>query len=157
MNELEKSAVFVAIALLTIGVAYLYQRHERVQALERIWLWPAIYCAIAAYAVWQRWPVDSRLAMWMSIGFVLGLILGAARGLAFEVRSGEKPGTLILRPTLLSGTIFIIALLFNEYEHVFHHGDPNLGRISASLMLLTAGSSIAANAARVIRWKHPKA
>jgi hypothetical protein len=136
MNDLLlRGGTFVGLALLTIVLAYLYQRHERVQSVERIWVWPLVYSVVAVCAIARWMPLDSRVGMWLAIALAIGLVLGTARG---------------FRPTLLSGAIFITALLFNESEHVFPWGDPNLPAITLSLMVLTAGSSIGANVSRVI-------
>jgi hypothetical protein len=148
-----KSAIFVCIAALTIFLAYLYQRHERVQKINKIWLWPLIFALLAARSIASNWPIDEILWRWMVIGFAVGLLLGAARGFAFHVRTGDKSGTIVLQPTLLSGSIFMIALLYNEYVHVFRWGDPNLQRTACALLVLTVGNSIAANLTRVINWK----
>ncbi|HTX59149.1 MAG TPA: hypothetical protein VMH02_05675, partial [Verrucomicrobiae bacterium] len=143
-DVLAKSLLFLAIALVTMVLAYLYQRHERPQALNRIWLWPLIFALLAARSIAANWPIDAQLWQWMAIGFVVGLILGTARGFAFGVRSGEKPGTILLRPNLLSGAIFMIALLYNEFWHVFRWGDPRLPRFACAMLVLTVGNSIAA-------------
>jgi hypothetical protein len=148
-----RSTIFVALAALTVVLAYLVQRHERVQSLRTIWVWPAVYVLLAARAILTHGRLDAESIRWMAIAFVIGVVLGVARGLAFDVRSGEKPGTMILRPTLLSGSIFLIALFYNEYQHVFRWGDPSLERIARSLLVLTAGNSIAVNLTRLASWK----
>lgn len=152
-DVLFKSVIFLLIAGLTIFLAYLYQRHERAQAINKIWVWPAIFALLAARSLANNWPIDATLQKWLIVGFIVGLLLGTARGFAFKVRAGEKPGTLILRPTLLSGSIFMIALLYNEFQHVFRWGDPNLGRIACAMLVLTVGNSIAANISRVVNYK----
>ena len=147
-----RSTIFVALAALTIVLAYLVQRHERVQSLRTVWVWPAVYSLLALRAVLTHRGLDEASIRWMIVAGVIGLIFGVSRGLAFGVRSGEKPGTVILRPTLISGSIFLIALVYNEYQHVFRWGDSSLERIARSLIILTAVNSIAVNATRLIKW-----
>jgi len=139
-----RSTIFIALAALTIVLAYLVQRKERVQALRTIWIWPVAYTLLAARAILTHGSLDERSIQWMIVAGVVGLALGIARGFAFDVRRGEKPGTLILRPTLLSGGIFLIALIYNEYQHVFRWGDPSLERIA---------NSIAVNLTRLVKAK----
>ena len=147
-----RSTIFVALAALTIVLAYLVQRHERVQSLRTVWVWPAVYSLLALRAVLTHRGLDATSIRWMIVAGVIGLMFGVSRGLAFGVRSGEKPGTVILRPTLISGSIFLIALVYNEYQHVFRWGDPSLERIARSLIVLTAVNSIAVNATRLVKW-----
>ncbi len=149
-----KSLIFLGAALVTIALTYLYQRHERVQSIRKIWIWPLIFTVIAARAVFSRWPFDDHFTLLLVASFAAGIPLGAARAFAFEVRSGEKPGTMILRPTLLSGAIFVSALLYSEFQHVFRWGNPALGRIACMLVVLSAGTSIAVNVTRLLRWKY---
>lgn len=151
-----QSIIFIALALATITLAHLYQRHERAQAARKIWIWPLIFIAIAAHALILRWPIDARFAWLLAGAFVLGIPIGIARGFAFGVRSGETPGTMLLRPTLLSGAIYVAALLFNELEHVLHWGQPALARISCMLLVLTVSDSIAVNVTRLLRWKYQR-
>jgi hypothetical protein len=148
-----RSTIFIALAALTIVLAYLVQRKERVQALRTMWIWPVAYTLLAARAILTHGSLDERSIQWMIVAGVVGLALGTARGFAFDVRRGEKPGTLILRPTLLSGGIFLIALIYNEYQHVFRWGDPSLERIARSLLVLTAANSIAVNLTRLVKSK----
>jgi hypothetical protein len=148
-----RSTIFIALAALTIVLAYLVQRKERVQALRTMWVWPVAYTLLAARAILTHGSLDARSIQWIIVAGVVGLALGIARGFAFDVRTGEKPGTLILRPTLLSGGIFLVALIYNEYQHVFRWGDPSLERIARSLLVLTAANSIAVNLARLANWK----
>ncbi|HEY1429800.1 MAG TPA: hypothetical protein VGF18_09520 [Candidatus Tumulicola sp.] len=148
-----RGTLFVALAALTIVLAYLFQRHERVQPLRSIWVWPAVYTLLALRAILTHRPLDESSILWMVVAGCIGLAFGVGRGLAFGVRGGEKAGTLILRPTLISGSIFLIALIYNEYQHVFKWGDPSLERIARSLIVLTAANSIAVNATRFLKWK----
>jgi hypothetical protein len=148
-----RSTVFVALAALTIVLAFLIQRRERVQSLRTAWVWPAVYSLLALRALLMHRAMDEQTIDWIIVAGMAGLILGVARGLAFGVRSGEKPGTVILRPTLISGSIFLIALMYNEYQHVFRWGDPSLERIARSLIVLTAVSSIAVNVTRLLKWR----
>jgi lipoprotein signal peptidase len=147
-----RGTIFIALAALTIALAYLIQRHERVQSLKTVWIWPAVYTLLALRTISTHRALDEQTVRWMIVAGIAGLILGVARGLAFGVRTGEKPGTVILRPTLVSGIIFLIALMYNEYQHVFRWGDPSLERIAKSLIVLTAASSIAVNATRLVKW-----
>jgi uncharacterized membrane protein YhfC len=147
-----RGTIFIALAALTITLAYLIQRHERVQSLKTVWIWPAVYTLLALRSILTHRALDEETARWMIVAAVAGAVFGVARGIAFGVRSGEKPGTLILRPTLISGIIFLIALIYNEYQHVFRWGDPSLERIAKSLIVLTAVNSIAVNATRLIKW-----
>jgi hypothetical protein len=147
-----RGTIFIALAALTIALAYLIQRHERVQSLKTVWIWPAVYTLLALRTILTHRALDEQTVRWMIVAGIAGLILGVARGLAFGVRTGEKPGTVILRPTLVSGIIFLIALMYNEYQHVFRWGDPSLERIAKSLIVLTAASSIAVNATRLVKW-----
>jgi hypothetical protein len=148
-----RSTIFIALAALTIVLAYLVQRKERVQPLRTIWVWPVAYTLLATRAIVTHGSLDARSIQWLIVAGVVGLALGVARGFAFKVRTGDKPGTLILRPTILSGSIFLIALIYNEYQHVFRWGDPSLERIARSLLVLTAANSIAVNLARLANWK----
>jgi hypothetical protein len=83
----------------------------------------------------------------------LVLAAGIARGATFQVRATGRAGTFKMMATPVSAAIFLIVLLLNEFEHVFRHGDPSLGRATCSLLVLSAGSSIAVNAARAIRGR----
>jgi hypothetical protein len=112
-----------------------------------------VYSLLALRALLMHRAMDEQTIDWIIVAGMAGLILGVARGLAFGVRSGEKPGTVILRPTLISGSIFLIALMYNEYQHVFRWGDPSLERIARSLIVLTAVSSIAVNVTRLLKWR----
>ena len=153
MTEL-KGVTFVLLAVVTIVLAYLYQRRERVQSVSKIWIWPLIFTILAAHAILGRWPIDREFALLLIGAFVAGIPIGIARGFAFGVRSGEKPGTMVLAPTLLSGTIYVVAIIYNEFEHVLHWDQPILARISCMLLVLTVGNSIAVNVTRVLRWKY---
>jgi hypothetical protein len=147
-----RSVVFVAFAALTSLCAYLYQRNERTQRLSGVWVWPAFYTLLAAHSVVIQLPGDPSLAPWLAIAFPVGLAIGTARGLAFKVRLGEEPRTMRLMATPLSAAVYLAVVFYNEFIHVFRHGDPQLGRISCALLVLTAGGSIAVNAVRVIRY-----
>jgi hypothetical protein len=147
-----RSVIFVAFVALTSALAYFYQRHERKQRLAAVWMWPAFYSLLAARAVVMQLPGDSSLAPWLGIAFPVGLAIGAARGLAFKVSAGDVPGTIRLMATPLSAAIYLAVLFYNEFIQVFRHGDPQLGRLSCALLVVTAGSSIGVNVVRVIRY-----
>lgn len=147
-----RSVVFVAFVALTSVCAYLYQRRERKQRLSTAWIWPAFYTLLALRSVLVQLPDDSSLAPWLAIAFTAGLAIGAARGLAFRVTAADEPRTMRLMATPLSATIYLAVVFYNEFIHVFHYGDSQLGRLSCALLVLTAGSSIGINAVRVIRY-----
>jgi hypothetical protein len=153
MTEL-KSVLFLVLALVTIVLAYLYQRHERVQSVSKAWIWPLIFAILAARTILVRWPIDQQFALLLVAAFFAGIPIGIARGFAFRVRSGDKPGTMVLAPTVLSGTIYLAAILYTEFEHILHWNQPTLVRISCMLVVLTVGNSIAVNVTRVLRWKY---
>ena len=147
-----RSAVFVAFVALTSVLAYLYQRNERTQQLSAAWMWPAFYTLLALRSVLIQVPGDPSLAPWLGIAFPAGLAIGTARGLAFRVRAAEEAGTMRLMATPVSAAIYLAVLFYNEFIQVFRHGDPQLGRLSCALLVVTAGCSIAVNAVRVIRY-----
>jgi len=151
-DALLRSLVFVAFAALTAVCAYLYQRNERKQRLAAAWMWPAFYTLLALRSVLIQLPNDASLAPWLAIAFPVGLAIGAARGLAFKVGVADEPRTLRLTATPLSAAIYLAVLFYNEFIQVFRHGDPQLGRLSCALLVVTAGSSIAVNAVRVLRY-----
>jgi hypothetical protein len=148
-----RSLVFVAFVSLTLVCVYLYQRNERTQRLATVWIWPAFYTLLALRSVLMQLPGDPMLDRWLVVAFPAGLLIGAARGLAFKVRAGARPGTMRLMATPLSAAIYLVVLFYNEYIQVFRHGDPQLGRLSCALLVVTAGSSIGVNAVRAIRYK----
>lgn len=151
-TALLRSAVFVAFVALTSICAYYYQRNERKQRLAAIWIWPAFYTLLALRSVIVQLGGDASLAAWLAIAFPVGLAIGIARGLAFKVRPAEEPRTMLLMATPLSAAIYLAVLFYNEFIQVFHHGDPQLGRLSCALLVVTAGSSIAVNAVRAMRY-----
>ena len=147
-----RSLVFVAFVVLTSVCAYFYQRNEREQRLSAVWVWPAFYTLLALRSVLFQLPGDSSLAPWLAFAFPLGLAIGIARGMAFKVSAAEEAGTMRLMATPLSAAIYLVVLFYNEFIQVFRHGDPQLGRISCALLVVTAGSSIGVNAVRAIRY-----
>jgi hypothetical protein len=147
-----RSLVFVAFVALTSVCAYLYQRHERKQRLSSAWIWPAFYSLLALRSVIVQLPQDASLGPWLAIAFPVGLAIGAARGLAFKIRAADEPRTMRLMATPVSAAIYLAVLFYNEFIQVFRHGYPQLGRLSCALLVMTAGSSIAVNAVRVIRY-----
>ncbi|MBV8067026.1 MAG: hypothetical protein JO113_03535 [Candidatus Eremiobacteraeota bacterium] len=151
-TALLRSVFFVAFVALTSVLAYFYQRHERKQRLAAAWMWPAFYSLLAARSVVMQLPGDSALGAWLGIAFPVGLTIGAARGLAFKVFAAQEPHTMRLMATPLSAAIYLVVLFYNEFIQVFRHGDPQLGRLSCALLVVTAGSSIAVNAVRIIRY-----
>lgn len=151
-TALLRSTVFVAIVALTSLCAYYYQRHERKQRLSAVWIWPALYTLLALRSVIVQLDGDPSLAAWLAIAFPAGLAIGVGRGLAFKVRASEEPRTMRLMATPLSATIYLAVLFYNEFIQVFHHGDPQLGRLSCALLVVTAGSSISVNAVRAMRY-----
>jgi hypothetical protein len=150
---LERSLIFVALATLTLVLAYLYQRRERVQRVRGVWIWPALFILLAAQATFRELPKDPQLLPWLGIAFLIGIPIGIVRGFVFDVREGDKPGEIRLRPTLFSGAIYVLVFYFNEFVHVFKFGDPNLGRFSCAFMVMTAGNSIAVNLTRLLRYR----
>jgi hypothetical protein len=151
--SLERALIFVALAVLTIVLAYLYQRSERMQRVRSVWLWPTIFSLLALHAVVQQLPQDPEVWPWVIVAFVLGIPIGIARAFAFRMRAGEEPGTFHVMATPLSGALYLAVLIFNEFEHVFRWGDANLARIACGFLVLTAGNSIAVNVTRVIRYR----
>jgi hypothetical protein len=137
---------------LTSVCAYLYQRNERKQRVATVWIWPAFYTLLALRSVLIQLADDATLGPWLAIAFPVGLAIGAARGLTIRVRAGQEPQTMRLMATPLSAAIYLAVLFYNEFIQVFRHGDPNLGRLSCALLVVTAGSSIAVNAVRVFRY-----
>jgi hypothetical protein len=148
-----RGVIFVALAALTLVLAYLYQRRERAQRLGSVWLWPAIFTLLALRATIRQLPGDPRLAPWLAVAFALGLALGAARAATSKVRAAAEPGTFSVAATPVGGAIFLFVLIFNEFQHVFRHGEAVLGRISCTLLVLSAGSSIAVNAGRALLYR----
>jgi hypothetical protein len=151
-TALLRTVVFVAFVALTSVCAYLYQRNERKQRLSAVWIWPAFYALLALRAVLVQLPGDPLLAPWLAFAFPVGLAIGAARGLAFKISTAGEPRTMRLMATPLSAAIYLAVLFYNEFVQVFHHGDPQIGRLSCALLVVTAGSSIGVNAVRVIRY-----
>jgi hypothetical protein len=148
-----RGVIFVALAVLTLVLAYLYQRRQRVQRLSTVWIWPAVFALLALGATIRQLPGDPALAPWLAFAFVLGIGLGAARAATLKMRAADEPGAFTVAPTPISGAIFLFVLIFNEFQHVFRHGEAVLGRISCALLILSAGSSIAVNAGRVFRYR----
>jgi peptidoglycan/LPS O-acetylase OafA/YrhL len=151
--DVVRASIFLALALLTIVLAYLYQRNARLQPIKKIWVWPAIYFVLAVHAVWRVWAQLPDFWIWVAASFAVGIVIGVLRTLAFRVERTDVPGTMRLRPTLLSGAIYCAVLIFNEYEQVFHWGDANLVRISCSLLVLTFANSLAVNIGRALKWR----
>lgn len=148
-----RALIFLALATLTIVLAYLYQRHERMQSVRGVWMWPAIFTILALRSVFQELPHDPQLGLWLVIAFVLGIPVGIARAFAFKMRRGVEPDTFHIMATPLSAVLYLAVLIFNEFEHVFRYGDPTLARISCAFLVLTAGNSITVNVTRVIRYR----
>ncbi len=148
-----RAVTFVGIAILTLVLSYLYQRNERTQRASGVWTWPAIFTLLAAWALFRQLPGDPGLLGWLPAAFAIGVAIGIVRGIVFGLRPGDAPNTLLLRPNLISGAIYVIVLGFNEFVHVFYHGNPYLGRFSAAFLILTAGNSIAVNVTRLIRYR----
>ncbi|MBV8491329.1 MAG: hypothetical protein JO199_12435 [Candidatus Eremiobacteraeota bacterium] len=147
-----RSLIFVALAALTAVLAYFYQRNERTQSLTSVWTWPAFFSLLAGHAIVQQLPGDPTVGAWLAIAFPIGLAIGAARGIAFKVAAANVPHTLRIAATPASAAIYLAVLFYNEFLHVFRYGDPQMRRISCALLVLTAGSSIAVNAVRVVRY-----
>lgn len=147
-----RSLVFVAFVALTSVCAYFYVRTERRQRLSMVWIWPLFYTLLALRSVLIQLPDDPSLGPWLAFAFPLGLLIGVARGLTSKVSAAEEPGTMRLKATRVSQAIYLAVLFYNEFIHIFRHGDPQLGRISCALLVLTAGASIAVNAVRAIRY-----
>ena len=59
---------------------------------------------------------------------------------------------MLLKATPLSQAIYLTVLFYNEFIHIFRHGDPQLGRLSCALLVVTAGGSIGVNTVRAIRY-----
>jgi hypothetical protein len=150
---LGRTLTFLALVVVTFVLAYLYQRNERVQRVRGIWIWPAIFLILAARAVVIQLPKDPSLLPWLGVAFLIGLPIGIVRGLVFGVRSGEKPGEIVLRPNLASGAIYLAVFFFNEFVHVYGFGDPNLGRFSCAFLVMTVGNSVAVNLTRLVRYR----
>ena len=153
LHTLERSVVFAALATATFVLAYLYQRNPRVQRVRGVWIWPALFAILAAHAVLHTLPKDPSLWPWLVAAFLIGIPIGIARGLVFGVEPGEKRGEMLLRPTLLSGAIYLLVFFYNEFEHVFKFGDPNLARFSTAFLVMTAGDSLAVNLTRLFRYQ----
>jgi len=152
-STIARSLVFLALAILTIVLAYLYQRRERVQRVRGAWIWPAVFCILALHAVARELPGDPGLLPWLAVAFPLGAAIGVVRGLAFGLETGQRLGEMRLRPTLFSGAIYVGVLCFNEFVHVWFHGQPNFPRFASAFLVLTAGNSIAVNATRLLRYR----
>jgi hypothetical protein len=150
---LARMLVYFALVAVTFVLAYLYQRNERTQRVRGIWIWPAIFTILAALAVVRELPKDPAIVPWLVIAFAIGIPIGILRGTVFGVAAGEKPGEIRLRPNLVSGAIYLLIFFFNEWVHVFHHGDPNLGRFSCAFLVMTVGNSIAVNVTRLVRYR----
>jgi hypothetical protein len=150
---LERSLLFLALATLTFVLAYLYQRNERVQKVGGVWMWPAIFTILAAQSVFRNLPKDPSMLKWLIVAFPVGAVIGIVRGLVFGLRPGEKPGEMLLRPNLISGSIFLFVLYFNEFVHVFHDSDWQLRTFGTAFLVLSAGNSIAVNVTRLFRFR----
>jgi hypothetical protein len=150
---LARMLIYFALIVVTFVLAYLYQRNERVQRVRAIWIWPAIFTILAAIAVMRELPKDPSLLPWLAIAFVVGIPIGILRGVVFGVAPGDKPDEIRLRPNLVSGAIYLLVFFYNEWVHVFHYGDPNLGRFSCAFIVMTVGNSIAVNLARLVRFR----
>jgi pimeloyl-ACP methyl ester carboxylesterase len=150
---LGRSLIFVALATVTLVLAYLYQRNERVQRARGVWIWPALFTILATQAVFRQLPKDPQLLGWLGIAFLIGVPIGIIRGLFFGIREGEAPGEIRLRPNVVSGAIYLIVFFYNEFMHVFRYGDPSLARFSCAFLVMTAGNSLAVNLTRLIRYR----
>ncbi len=68
------------VPVVIIGLIMVFRmrnmRRERPLKLERLWIVPAIYCAIAALTFWYTPPTS--LAAWIAVA--IGLVAGAAIG-----------------------------------------------------------------------------
>jgi hypothetical protein len=154
---LARASIFAALAAITVVLAYLYQRRERTQNLKMAWIWPALFTVLALRAIVQQLPKDPLLPHWLAFAFPIGLLVGVLRGWTLQVHAGEAGGTLRVAATPISAAIFLAVLIFNEFEHVFRFGDATLGRVTCSLLVLSAGSSVAVNAVRTLRASRPRA
>jgi hypothetical protein len=148
-----RTLIYFALIIVTFVIAYLYQRNERTQRVRGIWIWPAIFTILAAVSVVREFPKDPAIVPWLVAGFLIGIPIGVLRGVVFGVAAGVKPGEIRLRPNVVSGSIYLLVFFFNEWVHVFRHGDPNLGRFSCAFLVMTAGNSIAVNVTRLIRYR----
>lgn len=147
-----RSIVFIAFVALTSVCAYLYQRSEHKQRLSVMWVWPAFYTLLALRSVLIQLPGEPSLGPWLAFAFPIGLLIGATRGLVSKVSAAGEPGVMRLKATPLSQAIYLALLFYNEFIHVFRHGDPQLARLSCALLVVTAGGSIGVNAVRGIRY-----
>lgn len=150
---LARAVIFIALVAVTFVLCYLYQRRERTQRTGAVWMYPAIFTLLAARAVFYQLPRDPGLLPWLGVAFLLGIPIGIARGMAFGVKPGDAPGEIRLRPNVLSFTIFFLVFAFNEFEHVFRFGDPNVARFSCAFLVLTVGNSLAVNLTRLFRYR----
>jgi hypothetical protein len=150
---LARLLIYFALIVVTFVLAYLYQRSERKQRVRGIWIWPAIFTILAAISVVRELPKDPAIVPWLFIAFAIGIPIGILRGMVFGVAPGEKPDEIRLRPNILSGTIYLLVFFYNEWVHVFHYGDPNLGRFSCAFLVMTVGNSIAVNVTRLVRYR----
>lgn len=150
--SIERALLFVALATITLVVAYLYQRNERKQRVTGVWMWPAIFALLAAQALIRNRDVP-HLFEWCLAGFPIGVALGILRGVVFGLRPGEKPGEMLLRPNLVSGAVFLIVFYINEFVHVFHQHNDNLKIFATAFMVLTVGNSLAVNVTRLVRYR----
>ena len=147
-----RSLIFVALAAVTATLAYLYQRSERQQRVASLWIWPTFFTLLAVRSVLAQLPLDAVLGSWLAMAFSLGLAVGVARGLTLKVTAASESNTLRIMATPASAAIYLTLLFFNEFLHAFRYGEPQMSRISCALLVLTAGSSIAVNTVRVLRY-----
>jgi len=108
-------AQFLPIVVILVIVVIRMVRPQRV-SVTRLWLFPLILCAVAAFAIYATDRVNPapvwEIAAGLLAGAVAGIPVGLLRGRHTDVRPTDRPGVMYLGSSWITALIFAGAFGF---------------------------------------------
>lgn len=137
--------IFIAIA-----VALVIFRNMRPQKLRlgRIWVVPVLLLLVTMLSIWGSQQI-APAPIWMTVlalvaGTALGALLGLARGQHSRLRLSEKPGTVIIDPSMTVLLIWLAAFAVKfGMRALMPHADALSSAGSDAFIALAVASVIA--------------
>jgi hypothetical protein len=140
----------VIVVIVAVALIVLRNSRPRKMSVMRLWIAPAIFVLLTGFVLWTSLiaaPGNFWLgALASAIGIVAGIPLGFARGHHSDVRLGDKPGTIVLHPSLVVMLIWLAAFAVRYgLRSVLPNAGPAALAISDGFLLFAVSSIVTAN------------
>lgn len=140
----------IVTVLIVLALFIFRNTRPRRMSIAQLWIMPAILVALTAFIVWATVVQEPQL-LGLSliagiVGIVAGVPLGYARGHHSDVRLGERPGTIVLHPSVIVMVVWLVAFALRyAIKYFLPNAGPQALALSNGFLLFAAASIITAN------------